>query len=65
MKPFGNDLVPVYFLSDWSIGAFDASPRMVDDFHLDSQVLFDPRFTFAVVATVCPNELEVLTTAYN
>ena len=43
VKASGNDLVPVHFLPHRSIGPFDASPRMIDDFHTDaSEMLFDP-----------------------
>src|SRR5204863_10129586 len=55
---FGNDRVPVHFLSDGGIGAFDASPRMVHDFYLDAQGVFDPLLALAIVASISPDQLE-------
>jgi len=59
VKAFGNDLVPVHFLPHRSIGAFDASPRMIDDFHTDaSEMLFDPVLKRPLIGAIGPDEVE-------
>lgn len=59
MKAFGNDLVPVYFRSDRSIGALNASPWMIDDFHPDAfEMFFHPILKRPLIRAIGPNKLE-------
>src|SRR6266704_2470256 len=59
VKAFGNDLVPVHLCSYRGIRAFDASPRMIDDFHTDaSEMFFDPVLKGPLIGAISPHEPE-------
>jgi len=58
VEALGNNLVPINFLALWNPDASNACPRVFDNFQANTQGLLNPRFKFASIASISPDQLE-------